>query len=388
MPTSLQQEMIAVMQSLGVDASGVVRGPVTAEAVRRATELSSRLDQAGYPEAGAAMRGYAQQASKMLPAPATPAPAIPGVPPALMAQIQRALELERDPAKLEALRTSLAVLPQSPERDMLVGALDALILQIRSAQAISQAATAIDQMTQPGGVPATPTPIPTVIPALATTSTRILKLVSPNMKGEDVRAWQLVLLAAGYTLGKGGADGVFGPDTDLATKDWQKKRGLEPDGDVGPATRAAIGRPPTAPLAVPATASPQPDPKPKTALEVAAEAVAVHLLQLQSKYGVAGSKGRQDLTLVKRFQTAAGATGKSVDGLPGPGTMVALAKAGIGKLPGVMYWPKAGTKAKDLPAYRSQLNTLAQAARSRGLVTLAAQLEASAAAEAGAGGLK
>ena len=34
MPPALQAEMIAVMQALGVDAGGGVRGPVTAEAVR------------------------------------------------------------------------------------------------------------------------------------------------------------------------------------------------------------------------------------------------------------------------------------------------------------------------------------------------------------------
>lgn len=375
MPASLQQELVATMAALGVGADGVVRGPTTADAVRRATELSSRLEQAGYPEAAAQLRRYAQDASKLLPAPAAPAPAIPGVPPDLMAQIQRALELERDPAKLEALKAALKVLPPSAERDLLIGALDALILQIRSAQAVSTAATEIDQMTTAATEAAT-TAVTTA------TGSRVLKLVTPNMTGQDVSAWQLVLIAAGYPIT---ADGVFGPKTDAATKDWQKKRGLTPDGDVGPLTRAAIGRPPTAPLSVPATPSPRPDPAPKTPLEVAAEALVTHLLALQKKYGVAGAKGKEDKALVKRFQSAAGGV---ADGLTGPGTLLALAKAGQGKLPAVMYWPKAATKAVDLPKFRKALTDLAAAARSRGLSTLAAQLEASAAAETGAGGLK
>ncbi len=370
MPTSLQAEMLATMTALGVDATGVVRGPVSAEAVRRATELSSRLDQAGFPEAAAAMRNYAQQAGKMLPQPANPAPAIPGVPAELMAQIQRALELERDPAKLELLRATLAQLPQSPQRDLLLGALDALILQVRAAQAVSQAATAIDERMK--------TPA-----ASASSGTRILKLVTPNMTGADVADWQRVLIASGYSTVK--ADGVFGPATDAATTDWQRKRGLPADGDVGPLTRAKIGTPPTAPLAVPSSASPQPDPKPKTATEVAADALATHLLALQVKHGVPGSKGRQDMALVKRFQSAVGGV---ADGLPGPNTMIALAKNGVGILPAVMYWPKNATKARDLPVYRSALGTVAQAAGARGNATLQAAIQASAARETGLGGLK
>jgi peptidoglycan hydrolase-like protein with peptidoglycan-binding domain len=341
------------------------------------------LQQAGFPEAAAAMRGYAQQASRMLPAPPAPAVPIPGVPAELASAIQRALQLERDPAKLEALKAALQQLPPSAERDMLIGSLDALILQIRTAQAVSQAATEIDEMTRnpPPVVPGTPFLQPYPTPAAAT-GQRILKLTTPNMQGADVKAWQQVLRDSGYPIDP---DGVFGSKTDAATIDWQKKRGLVGDGDVGDLTRAKIGTPPTAPLSVPATASPRPDPAPKTAIEVNAESVATHLRALQQKYGVVGSKGKQDMTLIKRFQSAVGGT---ADGLPGPGTMLALAKNGQGQLPIVMYWSKNATKAKDLPAYKQQLSVLAAAARSRGQTTLASQLDASAARETGAGGLK
>lgn len=375
MPASLQQEILSVMAALGVDAGGVVRGPVTAAAIQHATELSSRLEQAGYPEAAAVLRGYAQQAGKLLPAPAPIVPTIPGVPDALRQAIDRALQLERDPAKLEQLKNALKGLPASAERDMLIGALEALILQIRTAQVISQTATEIDQM---------PTQPTSTVPSSTTTGSRVLKLTAkPYMQGDDVKAWQQVLRQSGYTSID--ADGVFGPVTDAATKDWQSKRGLTPDGDVGPLTRAKIGTPPTAPLSVPATASPRPDPAPKTSVEVAAEALATHLLALQQKHGVAGSKGRQDMTLVKRFQSAVGGT---ADGLPGVNTILALARNGIGVLPAVMYWSKSATKAKDLPAYRQQLQNIAASARSAGKATLAAQIEASAQRETGAGGLK
>lgn len=370
MPDSLQREMIATMMLLGVDAGGVVRGPVTAEGVRRATELSSRLEQAGYPEASAAMRGYAVAAAKMIPAsPNPPAPAVPGVPAPLMAQIQRALEMERDPAKLAVLLTAVKALPQSGERDVVIGALEALIVQVRSAQAVSQAATAIDEEFKR--------------PEAATTasSARLLKLASPMMTGADVTAWQKVLAASGYPVT---ADGKFGPATSNATKDWQKKRGLAPDGVVGPATRAKIGTAPTAALSVPATPSPQPDPSPKTPVAVAAEALATHLLALQSSRGVAGSKGREDKVLVKRFQSAVGGV---ADGLTGPNTILELARNGVGVLPAVMYWSKSATKAKDLPAFRAKLAAIASGVRANNPV-LAAAIDASAQRETGQGGLK
>jgi peptidoglycan hydrolase-like protein with peptidoglycan-binding domain len=344
--------------------------PPTAAGVQHATELASRLQQSGYPNEAAAVRACATAAAKLIPLPPVPPPVIPGVPVELATAIQRALQLERSPEKLEALKNSLKTLPPSAERDMLIGALDALILQIRTAQAVSTAATEIDQATRP---PA---------PAAGSLQPRLLKLTSPNMKGDDVRAWQAVLLSSGYPIT---IDGFFGPKTSEATKDWQKKRNLSADGVVGPDTRAKIGTPPTAPVSVPATPTPRPDPAPKSAREIAADAMVTHLKALQKKYGVVGSKGKQDAMIVKRFQSS---VGEKADGFPGVNTLVAAARAGQGSLPKVMYWPKNATKAKDLVDYRNRLQTLAQTASSAGLHTLASQLVQSAAAEDGSGMLK
>ena len=58
------------------------------------------------------------------------------------------------------------------------------------------------------------------------------------MSGDDVQSWQLSLRIDGYRLD---TDGVFGKRTHNATVSWQRERGLDPDGIVGPKTRAAIG---------------------------------------------------------------------------------------------------------------------------------------------------
>lgn len=68
--------------------------------------------------------------------------------------------------------------------------------------------------------------------------TRILKLKSPNMRGEDVRWAQARLNALGYNCGT--PDGIFGPNTDKAVKAFQRANGLSQDGDIGPKTWAKL----------------------------------------------------------------------------------------------------------------------------------------------------
>jgi hypothetical protein len=57
--SAFQQEIVSVMQALGVDAGGTARGPFAAQSVARANELARRLDAAGYAEAASLIRGYA-----------------------------------------------------------------------------------------------------------------------------------------------------------------------------------------------------------------------------------------------------------------------------------------------------------------------------------------
>jgi chitosanase len=67
---------------------------------------------------------------------------------------------------------------------------------------------------------------------------RILSLTVPPMTGEDVRSIQRALVAAGADLT---VDGVFGSQTQAAVWQFQQQHGLAEDGQVGPATRSALG---------------------------------------------------------------------------------------------------------------------------------------------------
>ena len=59
-------------------------------------------------------------------------------------------------------------------------------------------------------------------------------------KGETVVRLQTLLQAAGFSLPKYGADGIFGSETQSAVKDFQTVAGLISDGVAGPDTWAAL----------------------------------------------------------------------------------------------------------------------------------------------------
>jgi rare lipoprotein A (peptidoglycan hydrolase) len=64
------------------------------------------------------------------------------------------------------------------------------------------------------------------------------RVVEKGDKGADIVILQRVLTLKGYSVG--GADGVFGRQTKIAVKAFQKRRGLQQDGRVGPATTQAL----------------------------------------------------------------------------------------------------------------------------------------------------
>jgi hypothetical protein len=79
-------------------------------------------------------------------------------------------------------------------------------------------------------------------PGEDSTSTPTAPETRPFLKtgasGEAVRTLQQLLNSAGFPCG---VDGGFGPNTESAVKSFQKARGLQVDGKVGPGTWAALG---------------------------------------------------------------------------------------------------------------------------------------------------
>ena len=58
--------------------------------------------------------------------------------------------------------------------------------------------------------------------------------------GDDVKSLQTALEALGHSVGECGIDGIIGPDTTAAIKEFQKEVGLAVDGVAGPETIAAL----------------------------------------------------------------------------------------------------------------------------------------------------
>jgi N-acetylmuramoyl-L-alanine amidase len=67
---------------------------------------------------------------------------------------------------------------------------------------------------------------------------RVLMLVAPNLRGDDVGELQAGLARIGFDCGR--VDGIFGPGTARALEDFQRNSGLLVDGICGPRTVRAL----------------------------------------------------------------------------------------------------------------------------------------------------
>lgn len=72
------------------------------------------------------------------------------------------------------------------------------------------------------------------------TTTDTARTLRKGMRGEDVKALQTQLMQLGFRLPRYDADGDFGSETLAAVKAFQRRQGLDVDGQVGPKTRAAL----------------------------------------------------------------------------------------------------------------------------------------------------
>lgn len=74
---------------------------------------------------------------------------------------------------------------------------------------------------------------------LAPPPPHVLRVTSPMMKGPRVKKVQQRLAELGFAVGD--VDGIYGPQTERAVRDFQNQAGLTPDGEVGPDTLGALG---------------------------------------------------------------------------------------------------------------------------------------------------
>ena len=114
--------------------------------------------------------------------------------------------------------------------------------------------------------------------------------------GNTVKQLQEALIKAGVTV-RGGADGIFGPATINAVKDFQKSQGLDATGSVDAATAAALANP---------------------------KAVSGGSSQEAGGYAVYGEKGARVISLQSALVSAGVAVRGGVDGDFGAGTSAAV----------------------------------------------------------------
>lgn len=66
-------------------------------------------------------------------------------------------------------------------------------------------------------------------------------------RGSEVLEIQKLLVKLGYNVGKKGADGIFGPATEAAVKQFQSTHGIKVSGRVGPPTKGKLATVASAP---------------------------------------------------------------------------------------------------------------------------------------------
>jgi peptidoglycan hydrolase-like protein with peptidoglycan-binding domain len=180
--------------------------------------------------------------------------------------------------------------------------------------------------TSPTPPPPPPAPTPPPAPAAPAPGGSSLVGLATGARGDNVRALQRALIAAGITV-RGGADGVFGAMTAQAVTAFQQARGLPATGTVDQATADALGQPapPTPPPPPPAPTPPPaaaPAPGGSSLVGLATGARGDNVRALQRALIAAGITVRGGADGVFGAMTAQAVTAfQQARGLPATGTV-------------------------------------------------------------------
>ena len=164
LPEQLADLMMKSLRDLTVNDDGSVSGPVSAEAVQRATTVAAQIEAAGFPDVANGFRVFIQRASSKVPSPPKDKQVqIPGIPQATVDQINRTIMLERDPAKLQKVLDAVRAMPQSAQRDLLIEMLSTAIQQVQAAMVLADTLKKTDEVLKSPGLPPVSTvPAPVV----------------------------------------------------------------------------------------------------------------------------------------------------------------------------------------------------------------------------------
>jgi len=223
MPDALKQQMATVLTNMGVDSNGNIVGQPTAASVAQATALAGNLDTAGYPAAAAYLRQMAQRAGIAVPSlPVNQQAPIPCADAATQDKVNRALQMERDPAVLQSVVDTLKALPcaSNPAVIALIGQFQALITNMQAANSTSQVLNNTGNIVNPTGVnPNT---------------------VSPKTPVEIAAETVVNNLNQVQATAGGNAKAAHGKENQSLVSKFQSLAGLTSDGKAGPGTVKAL----------------------------------------------------------------------------------------------------------------------------------------------------
>lgn len=255
LPSALQTLMAQALAALTVNGSGQLTGPVTASGIQTASAAAAQLDAAGFPDAANSLRVFIQRATAVLPPP-SPAQSLPlpGLSPALAAQVNLALQTVRDPKQLRVLITTLSGLPPNPQTDQAIATLTALADQLDAAISTATALGQI-QKTLPVQPPATTAaPLPPAnspgLPQLPQFPGSIPSVPSVSPAPAPVQKSKQQILAettaAGLvrlqTSAQGAVKKVQGKEDKAGVMRFQTQESLKADGKAGPGVVLALAK--------------------------------------------------------------------------------------------------------------------------------------------------